>query len=396
MPQLPGVSAEYHRRMTLVVSDVDAARPQTHALAIGVGEYEHLPGGDGDTTPFHGGLGQLGSPVPSALAFADWVCTRLANPSAPLGSLELLLSPAGQAKGRDGAPIAVESAGIEAIERAVERWFARCNARPDNVACFYFCGHGVMRTRLTLLARDFGASALNPFAQALDFEKLRLGMGRCAAGTQLFFVDACRQIPIEARELLDLDAAVPVPPLLSAPQRSDHLVLSAAAPGERAYGVAGQPGRFTRALLEALGGLAARRERGRWQVGTADLGLAVVRALERLAAAEGAPAQAASPEGSPRGAVVHVLPGAPEVPLDVEIAPEEAAPHVTVRVVCRDGKVASERAAGPGARWSTRVAAGLYDLAIACAPGSGWKDAVVSEVPVLPPGDAETVEVPNG
>ena len=378
--------------MTIVFGEIDATRPQTHACVIAVGAYHHLAGGDAAPMAIDMPLGQLGSPVPSALALVDWLRTKFANPDAPLGSIDLITSPCVEAKTANG-DVTVEEATIAAILRACAAWFERCDAHPQNVALFYFCGHGVMRANTALLASDFGESPLNPFMQALDVDKLRLGMGRCKASTQLYFVDACRQMPYWVKEQLDLDAQVPIPPQLTAPQRSDHVVLMSAAPLERAYGVATQPSRFTRALIASLEGRAARRIAGRWQVSTADLGFAVTRTVDRLVRMEQAQPQTVSPGGSPRGARVHVCPTAPTVPLDIAVSPNAAAACVSVRLVKPNGDVVWTRPRGPEQPWSAEIVVGSYQLSGTFDPADGFTDAANPDVLVLPPEAAESLQV---
>ena len=91
---------------------------------------------------------------------ASWLIgTRCTDPVTPLGSVELLLSWPGM--GFANQP--VEGADRDAFGAAFDRWYARCDADPDNVALFYFCGHGCELGDQLLLLEDFGHSPLNPF-----------------------------------------------------------------------------------------------------------------------------------------------------------------------------------------------------------------------------------------
>ncbi|RCR71261.1 caspase family protein [Larkinella punicea] len=177
-------------------TDFQPNQPQTHAFVIGVGAYRHLPEGDLYNTkpaPFTMGLGQLTSPPISAKAFTDWLISTHRNLDAPLGSIELLISPAGQYKSPNGNNIPVEAATFSNIADAFDRWVARCDESKQNVALFFFCGHGLDYMTTTLLTEDFGASSGRPWENAIDFTTTYTGMIDCQAETQIFFLDACRE-----------------------------------------------------------------------------------------------------------------------------------------------------------------------------------------------------------
>ena len=137
-----------------IIHDADARGPGTHALVIGVGKYRHLRGGEMPRKQ-NLGLGQIKSPPISAMAFADWLLSEHQNPAAPAGSVELLLSPAQSYQLSSGQSIYIESATMANVEAAFFRWYEHCTAHNDNVAIFYFCGHGVKKTDLFLLPRGF-------------------------------------------------------------------------------------------------------------------------------------------------------------------------------------------------------------------------------------------------
>jgi hypothetical protein len=387
------VGADIVGGMTLVVDAVDEGSPQLHALVIGVGDYRHFAGGNGAPMEPDLGLGQLSSPPTSAIAFAHWLTTGWRHSKAKLGSIDLLLSAGQNVEGFGAWPVDVAEATASAVSDACEAWFERANAHPDNIACFFFCGHGLMRDEVALLCSDFGASKLNPFKGAINFEKLRLGMGRCAAGTQLFFVDTCRQLSVLARELLDYDALVPIASKVTAPPRSDHIVLHSTAPLAKAYGEANTASRFTRALIASLAGLGAMKSSGTWVVTTSGLGRAVKSSLDRLVLAEKGPAQLASPEGSPLGAVIQVVgKNAPRVPLFVEIDPGEAAPVARLSVH-RNGVPVPSLWEDHHGKWTTELAAGLYDVVASFEQPSTYQDADSREVYVMPPDAIERLTV---
>jgi hypothetical protein len=252
--------------------------PQTHVLIVGVSRYKHLAGGT-HVTPGLPALGQLTSPTVSARKLAEW-CTqnKLVNPGAPLGSVELVLSdPTGQQF--NGS--AVEDATMDNIRTAFDAWYDRCDANVGNVAIFYFCGHGLQKDNMLLLPEDFGQSRHNPWATAIDFDRTYRGMAQCKAVTQLYILDACRQLSQIAT--LDLDASGQ--PLKTAvlnrqrPRTAPRLF--ATATGLVAFGDNGQVSRLTSALIDCLDGRgAAQTPNGRWVIDTDHLGGAVQRLIQ--------------------------------------------------------------------------------------------------------------------
>jgi hypothetical protein len=101
-----------------IVFDDKADEPRTHALVIGVGTYHHLPGGDGEPLKKDFGLTQLRSPPISAREITSWLLNCLNNPAAPLGSVDLLLSPAQNLEFRDGRQVPIEDATMSNSFRA--------------------------------------------------------------------------------------------------------------------------------------------------------------------------------------------------------------------------------------------------------------------------------------
>ena len=99
-----------------------ATTAQTHAFVIGVGEYPFLLGGHLNPGAMTMGLGQLTSSVKSAEAFAYWLTSKFTSSSAPLGSVELLLSPNSYAPAGQPAQ-AVDRATLDNIKVAFKRWY---------------------------------------------------------------------------------------------------------------------------------------------------------------------------------------------------------------------------------------------------------------------------------
>jgi hypothetical protein len=251
-------------------------QPQIHAIVIGVSSYPHLPRGSHfreAPAPKTFALDQLTSPAISAAAVTDWLLEEHHNPSTPLGSVELVLSPESYAPSRKaaiklgvnaGAQLRVTAATLSEIKQAAGRWYLRTNKHRDNIALFYFCGHGLEASDRYLLPADYGSNPLDWTEHIINFTATYNNLDRCRAKTQCFFLDACRDRPDELR---DQAARAPLGQALVGPQSGSRLdrdlsIYHAAAPGRSAAGPPAQKSYFTQALLECLSGLGARDASG--------------------------------------------------------------------------------------------------------------------------------------
>lgn len=347
-----------------LVHEARVEGPATHVLAIGVGAYPHLNGGTGPRTDKHGGMGQLTSCPESARAFARWVVAEL-SPPAPLATVSLLLSEAGGparfTHPLTGSTFDVEPATIDNVESALQLWRARGDSGPGMRLVFFFSGHGIAAgPDLILLAEDYGAKAYNALDGAFDFRNVVAAMDLCGAREQVYFVDACR---VGSRSLLSAGQnngrpvfqqdmlAAPPPVVRRAP------AFFAALPGERAFGLPGQPSFFTQALLEGLRAYGADDTYdGQWQVTPTRL----TEALEALMGLEASelgrlPVPALEDHGR---LVIHRLAGPPDGLTIVECDPHEATESATLSCL-EDAVVRAQR--GPAARaWAVPLPEGRY------------------------------------
>jgi Caspase domain len=262
---------------------------QTHAIVIGVGAYPHLNGGTGQRTEDHGGMGQLTSPPISARLFASWLIKSFKHPDKPLATVSLLLAepnplpfvdPVNNAKKK-----AIKPADSTNVRAAVEQWFDRGNTNPNNLLIFYFCGHGIAAgTDTALLLADYGFNTKDSLEGAIDFRRFRLGMNRCRANEQCFFVDACRT---ESDTLIQAGAAgrYIITPGVRDPEWAPRMapVFYATMNGYKAYALRGEPSVYTDALLKSLRDLAANDEEGDWRVSTERLQGAINHVIKRRA-----------------------------------------------------------------------------------------------------------------
>lgn len=274
-----------------LVHDVAVAGPATHALVIGVGAYPHLNGGTQKRTEQHDGMEQLTSPPISGREFASWLMSEFHHPDRPLASVALLLSEAHPAPFVDPTDatksFTVREATSKNVEKAVKAFFKRGNEDVANQLIFYFSGHGIAQgTDTALLLSDYGGDELNALKGAIDFRLLRLGMNRCRAANQIFFVDACRSstdtlIEAAGDAGLVIIAAGPRPSGLE-PRRAP--VFYATLNGFKAYAIPENPTIFTDALLKGLRDLGADDDMGDWRVTTGKLQTAIEHVAERAAA----------------------------------------------------------------------------------------------------------------
>jgi hypothetical protein len=220
-----------------------------HALVLGVGHYVDpgLPGLDGA--------------APSAFAFADWLVKQQKRPGLALGSLDVLASqPSGAAVSWQGTALAHPT--LANVRTAVNGWHERCDADPNQLAIFYFCGHGIaLGDFQSLILGDVDPNVkTDPFANALAFDDFVVGMKSCGAREQLYVIDACRELPVGFGKW---DDNVPLgAPLVRVNKKrmmtlppGSHVVLHATSATQKAW--AGKSGGwFTHALLTVLEGAA--------------------------------------------------------------------------------------------------------------------------------------------
>ena len=346
--------------MALVFPDTRGNTPSTHALVIGVGGYRHLRGGADERQQVIeqnvGKLNQLTSPPRSAVAFAQHLLDAKNNLRSPLGSIELLISPAPE----DLDPIPAHmSAGLPTmanIRTAYAAWRERCNRHKDNIAIFYFCGHGLEKTQQYLLAEDFGADPLNPWLGAFAFNSTRLAFHACLAETQCFFIDACRNItPAMLR-------TQPNPPELEI-VRDDisncafNLTMKASARNESALGPKRDTSYFTQALLKALRGAVASQGATGWNVETGQISAHITEILRTIKKSEGF-TQRCPCEVIGNTVLLRIL-ETPKVNLNLACLPEDANQYVQL-VFGRLGGTQIKFPAHQGAPWALYVDAGYY------------------------------------
>jgi hypothetical protein len=349
--------------VTTIVKDDGEAAPRVHALVIGVGGYKHLKGGPAHSMKLKGSAGQLTSTTASAMAFTDWLLSELRYPDVPVGTVELFLSPVGDSGKRStytrpdtGAVVDVDRATFGCVESAMRDWFDRLDAHEQNVAFFFFAGHGFGRgDNLALLLEDFGAWPPGPFKEALDFQANQTGMDSCRARRQYYFVDACRTISPTARHQLTDQASTVLPENLSPYGARTGTTLYSTAGGMKAYGQRDGVTHFTEALLAGLRGLGSEQDDyGNWRVVPGLLQNAVQRTLDHAHEHRGLPKQEVAPGLGAGEDPLNLLEGPPRIPLTLKCDPGEALLHATLRVDRANGQPEDSRGPGPRA-WTIEL-----------------------------------------
>lgn len=373
--------------MSLWLDTRDGTRNEgrTHALVIGVSSYRHP----------RFGVRSVESPASSALAFARWLRDSYSNPEAPLATVRLLLSPSEHE--RRALPEFAENpprfrpALRDEVEKALFEWQDDCRGNPGDVAILFASGHGVQHSKeeASVLLEDFAATR-NAMTFSLDVGQVHRGMaGADLPQTQLYFVDACRESPVELRRFRNLGQGVGLPDPSHMEDRRCAPIWFSASPGTNAYGQADLGTLFSQALLGCLGGLAAispTPDRSQWHITTMSLSEALERTVGELAARYDL-RQTVVAGGLMRSAVVHVFPSAPQVDLTIQLDPAAAGAGALADLWDGDRSTTIWHGAGfTSGCVESRIPAGLYSLDIRLPPETAsFKPKVGFPLVVEPP-----------
>jgi hypothetical protein len=253
------------------------------------------------------------------------------------------------------------------LSAAITAWKERGNSNAGNLLIFYFCGHGITEgTDTALLLSDFGSNRQNCLDGALDFRRLCLGLQRCRATEQCFFVDACR-----SRSGTLADAQGYAGRVVLLPGRRDPTwekpvrapIFYATFDGAKAYGLPGQPSLYSQALLKAFSGWGADDEDGTWRVTTNRLCEAVENAVARKAQ-EFDRLQLTTADGMTKFYLHHLM-GQPLVPVYVKSEPPLASICDSNLTYGTSGSALQPAPSNGrcGTDWEIETPAGTYDFA---------------------------------
>ena len=348
----------------------DPNNAKTHALIIGIGGYTHLQDGKNPKDEIKtkiGALGQLTTSPRSALAMAEFIINAKDNWPVPLGSVDLILS----AKPGDEAVLNGHdnSATLDDIEAAYEAWRARCDSHVENVALFYFCGHGVEKEEQILLTEDFGKSTANPWKKSFALDSTILGFRSCKANTQCFFIDACREItsPLKNHTIVSNPLDLP---RIAEKESEFTFVMKSTAGKETALGPKEGVAYATQALIRAMKGGAAVIQNNKWIVRTGTIADKITDILGMVNDDEHF--RQRCPCSVTKSTNLLTLDDIPDVRLNIGCDPEHAIDKA--KIICQEqGNNAGPPHIGDFAGLSVDVKAGFY-FASAEFPGNEFED----------------------
>ncbi|MET7400421.1 caspase family protein [Dactylosporangium sp. NPDC005572] len=284
----------------------------------------------------------------------------------------------------DGTRETVDAAVFHEFKAAFRRWYSRCHADPDNIALFFFCGHGWDRDGQLLLLEDVGKDPHAVFEHCVELSEVRALMQHCRARTQLYFVDACRQMPSGFFQLVATAL-----PLMDRPERVTLPLAPLDAPvyfsTAKRFDVENDVGAvtpFTAAVLRTLDGLGAHRNgANQWTIATDRFGphLRDVMAWDYPEADRWA---FLTVEGEQSGAsVLRTLDGPPRVPFRLTCSPAGALAAAAAKL--RHVRPSPEPPLSVAADGRGEVIAGVYQLHLEFPTGTFREESVFEEV--LPP-----------
>jgi hypothetical protein len=359
-----------------------AGRSATHALVVGVSEYQFLPDKNSPPNDATYGLNRLASPALSATKVCAWLMAHADDLERPLASCRLLISPSAaeaalweplpQSAGSTGA--APAAASWTQFVAEAKAWRQDASNRSDDATILYFSGHGLQRHGVPLLTLadfcdpDQGGSLM----RAVDLPNIVRGMGPLKqspqiALTQFYFIDACSE-EIEQEKLGRKNGSVFEDDDLPGTDKRTTPIFRATYPGAVAMTIDCKPTDFCTALLQSLERGAENRiledPQQRWPVTTFTLNTALTNYFADIKTGQYSPL-----DGISNNATIRWLREPPKVDLQVVVLPD---PAIDATAIVLDGPEHKEqnplRADHP---YKFVLPAGIYSLeARAVAPGA--------------------------
>jgi Caspase domain len=185
-----------------------ARLPGLHAFVVGVSNY-NLPTEEHLLQRHHLGMLRLNTAALTAYRLGEWLVDRKDSLAVPLASCRMLISPTAAERKREPALRGVKAqATLRRFRMAAERWREEACTNPENVALFYFAGHGIQRLRQdhVILLEEFGKKASRVLEYGIATTELINGMARAharnvVAERQIYFIDACRNVPLGLNDI---------------------------------------------------------------------------------------------------------------------------------------------------------------------------------------------------
>ncbi|MGW7133426.1 caspase family protein [Streptomyces bobili] len=322
-------------------------------------------------------------------------------PGRALGSIEAVIAaedpqpPTGFA---DMFPDADGEVGATAelgdVKEAFERWYARCDGDRENVALFYFCGHGLELGAYgdhALLLQDTRPSQFAPFDNSVDVRGTVQNMQGNRAAIQCFFIDACRSskdLDLSYREL----KSTALGPSLQTSHHPEQLVAYSTAPGEVARGRSAESTLFTRACMKALFSPEHRDDGDGWRVTITSIGTAIRKLMQwpGLCSRDTPVQRCVTSSDNVRDGVIMQFPDRPQVSFHFDTAPTDALGTAAWALTDLQGHQVASRMPSPGP-WVDAGPAGEGDLHVSFADGP--YSTTTHRVWLLPPCSQRTVRV---
>lgn len=260
--------------------DREIIGPKTHAFVIGVGNYPSSRPGQGIDADLRS-VPALPSAADSAKLVCDWLLDNQDRLSAPLATLDVLISdPPATANRYSWAPaVPIDSATEANVAARGLAWYQRLCVQPGDVAFFYCCGHGASHLQQPVVfLEDLNRNLTNVWSH-INLGQLSTTLRKNKTISAAFlFSDACGQfVPkFELRPQAQPCQFYPEQDLFAVSHNQVSL-LCAASEGQLAYegtdsvGSNLKFGRFTQTCLKGLSGSSARYSRARWGVNSRDL-----------------------------------------------------------------------------------------------------------------------------
>jgi hypothetical protein len=358
-------------------------KPGLHALIVGISAYANLRAPDDQSLdeppPETFGLRQVTSTALTAYKVYQWLKSpgEPAGPPSqlalPLASIRLLVAPSPiEVEKEPGLAAVASDCFLDDFLRAAKEWRQDASTLKENVTFFYFGGHGVQRADAgsTILLGNFGDGLGGVLKNAVDVGTLRYGMRPTdgsrpnMARTQFYFIDACRDLPPDLKELAEPKPteAFTVDLEAGADDRCAP-VFYASVPGAQARAFPGQQTVFGKALLECLNGAAADREAKFWTVGVFSLVSGLRTRVDRLARELKARIDY-DVDKAGKEAILVRLTSPPTVDVSVKIDPIDAVPVTGVKLVHKSRKTVWDLPGPPldPHPFTGQLLAGFYNL----------------------------------
>ena len=312
----------------------------THAFVMGVSHYPYVDGPEATPVGEEFGIENLTAATRSASDVAAWLLNEYRNPDAPLGTLEVFLSPSA---GEEINPaVTARMAGQQApalrdpVEVALNQFRDRCRTNPQNMAFVYIAGHGIQLNKrgAVVLLQDFGVRGRDKLYGAVDLVGCRDSMDEAGnAHKQIWFADACRQRPEIVKKFEVLTGAYRLDEGNGQVEASP--IFLASSTRESAFADVSGTTIFSQALLWSLrGGSADHPE----VAGCPDWHVASARLTKDLPArvsailADNAEQSHVDVTGRVLNVVAHRFEQPPLVDLEVELRPADATPAPVARL----------------------------------------------------------------